>query len=225
MRQHHGFMTSMIPLEYPSEPIKKNIEVRLLWEVEIQTDKVIPARRPDMAVIILKNMCSKAKHKVSNIVHTVGYHFYTDRIALSKSCKESHQIVDKYSNRHPSKTQPRYYLSAGLPSLVIRFFNNKVDKLRENIAMQNDAFTPTLVTGTTTVILSPLKTCHHHLLENAILFLKISYVRLMPSFLTLNRLSAFRFSISHESIYYLQLKSFHSIPNQILPTIKRGDLI
>ena len=96
MLHHYGLKTSKTPLEYPSEPLKKNIEVKLSWEVEIQTDKVIPARRPDMAVIILKNMCSKSKHNLSNIVHTVGYHFYTYRIALSNSCNESHQIVDKY---------------------------------------------------------------------------------------------------------------------------------
>ena len=43
---------------------------------------------------IFKDLYRQAKHKVSKIVHTAKCKFYTERIALSSSGKELHQIVN-----------------------------------------------------------------------------------------------------------------------------------
>ena len=76
------------------------------------------------------------------------------RIALASSIKELHQVV-ALSNRHPPKILPKIYPSADLPSLFIRHFTNKVQKLRANIAAVH--VTSTLVTGTTTATFSSLE--------------------------------------------------------------------
>ena len=94
----------------------------------------------------------KAKHKVSKLVHTAKCKFCTERIALASSCKELHQIVNTLSNRHPPKILPTIYLSADLPSIFIKQFTNRVDKLRANIASEHA--TSTLVTGTTAATFS-----------------------------------------------------------------------
>ena len=67
----------------------------------------------------------QAKHKVSKLVHTAKYQFFTERIALASSIKELHQIVNTVSNRHPPSILPTIYHSADLPSLFIRHCNNK----------------------------------------------------------------------------------------------------
>ena len=71
----------------------------------------------------------QTKHKDSKLVHTAKCLFYT-KIALASFSKELHQIVDTLSNRHPPKIFPTIYPSADLPSLFIRHFNNKVEKVR-----------------------------------------------------------------------------------------------
>ena len=83
----------------------------------------------------------------SSLVHTAKCKFYTERIALASSSKELHQIVNTLSNRHPPKILPTIYPSADLPSIFIKHFTNKVEKLRANIASEH--VTSTLVTGTT----------------------------------------------------------------------------
>ena len=93
-----------------------------------------------------KELYRQAKHKASNLVHTAKCIFYTERIALASSCKELHQIVNALSNRHPPKILPTIYPSADIPSIFIKHFTNKVEKLRANIA--SEQFTSTLVTGT-----------------------------------------------------------------------------
>ena len=93
-------------------------------------------------------MHSQAKHKVSKLVHTAKCKFYTLRIALASSSKELHKIVNTLSNRHPPKILPTIYTGADLPSLFIKHFTNKVEKLRANIASEH--VTSTLVTRTTT---------------------------------------------------------------------------
>ena len=95
-------------------------------------------------------MCRQAKHKVSKLVHIAKCQFYSERIALASSSKELHQIVNTLSNRHPHKMLPNIYPSAELPSLFIKQFTNKVDKLRANIA--TEPVTSALVIGTTTVV-------------------------------------------------------------------------
>ena len=96
---------------------------------------------------IFKDLYSQAKHKVSNLVQTDKCKFYTERIALASSSKELHQIVNTLSNRHPPKILPTIYPSANLPSIFIKHFTNKVEKLRANIASEH--VTSTLATGTT----------------------------------------------------------------------------
>ena len=66
---------------------------------------------------------------------------------MVSSSKELHQIVNILSNRHPPKILPTIYPSADLPSIFIKHFTNKVEKLRANIASEH--VTSTLVTGTT----------------------------------------------------------------------------
>ena len=72
--------------------------------------------------------------------------------ALAYSSKELHQIVSALSNRHPARISPTIYPSADLPSIFIKHFTNKVEKLRANIATEH--VTSTLVTGTTTATFS-----------------------------------------------------------------------
>ena len=78
--------------------------------------------------------------------------FYTDRIALASSSEELHQIVNTLSNRHSPKILPAIYPSAYLPSIFIKHYTNKVEKLRANIASEH--VTSTLVTGKTAATFS-----------------------------------------------------------------------
>ena len=103
-------------------------------------------------LIIFKDLYRQAKHKVSKLVHTAKCKFYTERIALASSSKELHQIVNTLSNRHPPKILPTIYPSADLPSIFIKHFTNKVEKLRANIASEH--VTSTLVTGKTAATFS-----------------------------------------------------------------------
>ena len=96
---------------------------------------------------IFKDLYGQAKHKVSILVHTAKCKFYTERIALSSSSKELHQIFNTLSNINPPKILPTIYPSADLPSIFIKHFTNKAEKLRANIASEH--VTSTLVTGTT----------------------------------------------------------------------------
>ena len=101
---------------------------------------------------IFKDLYGQAKQKVSILVHTAKCKFYTERIALASYSKELHQIVNTLSNRHPPKILPTIYPSADLPSIFIKHFTNKVEKLRANIASEH--VTSTLVTGTTAATFS-----------------------------------------------------------------------
>ena len=101
---------------------------------------------------IFKEMYIQSKHMVTKLVHTAKCKFYTERIALVSSSKELHQIVNTLSNRHLPKILPTIYPSVDLPSIFIKNFTNKVEKLRANIASVH--ITSTLVTGTTAAIFS-----------------------------------------------------------------------
>ena len=101
---------------------------------------------------IFKDLYGQAKHKVSILVHTAKCKFYTERIALASSSNELHQIVNTLSNRHPPKILPTIYPSADLPSIFIKHFTNKAEKLRANIASEH--VTSTFVTGTTAATFS-----------------------------------------------------------------------
>ena len=108
---------------------------------------------------IFKDLYRQAKHKVSKLVHTAKCKFYTERIALASSSKELHQIVNTLSNRHPPNILPSIYPSADLPSIFIKHFTNKLEKLRANIASEH--VTSTLVTGTTAATFSSFEKCHN----------------------------------------------------------------
>ena len=108
---------------------------------------------------IFKDLYGQAKHKVSILVHTAKCKFYTERIAPASSSKELHQIVHTLSNRHPPKILPTIYPSADLPSIFIKHFTNKAEKLRANIASEH--VTSTLVTGTTAATFSSFEKCHN----------------------------------------------------------------
>ena len=85
-------------------------------------------------------------------MHTAKCKFCNERIALASSSRELHQIVNTLSNRHPPKILPTIYPSADFPSLFIKHFTNKVEKLRANITSEH--VTSALVTGTTTATFS-----------------------------------------------------------------------
>ena len=82
-------------------------------------------------------------------MHTAKCIFYTERIALASSSKELHQIVNALSNRHPSKILLTISPSADIPSIFIKHFINKVEKLRDS-----EHVTSTLVTAATTATFS-----------------------------------------------------------------------
>ena len=85
-------------------------------------------------------------------MHTAKCKLCTEKIALTSSSKELHQIVNTLSKRHPPRILPTIYPSADLPSIFIKHFTNKVEKLRANIASEH--VTSTLVTGTTAATFS-----------------------------------------------------------------------
>ena len=88
-------------------------------------------------VNFLTDMYRQAKHKVSKLVHTAKSKLYVEGIVLASSSKELHQIVNTLSNRHPPKILPTIYPSADLPSIFIKHFTNKVEKLIANIASEH----------------------------------------------------------------------------------------
>ena len=104
-------------------------------------------------------MYRQVKHKVSKLVHTGKCKLYTERIALASSSKELHQIVNTFSNRHPPKILPTVYHSDDLPSIFLKHFTNKVEKLIANIASEHVA--STLDTGTTAATFSSFEKCHN----------------------------------------------------------------
>ena len=99
-----------------------------------------------------KELYGQAKHNVSKLVHTANCKFYIEGIALASSSKELHQIVNALSNRHPPKILPTIYPIADLPSIFIKHFTNKVEKLRASIASEH--VTSILDTGTTAATFS-----------------------------------------------------------------------
>ena len=125
------------------------------WSESIRDDLFIAKRKRrqkerkwrNTKSTIFKDLYRQAKHKVSKLVHSAKCKFYSERIALAFSSKELHQIVDTLSNRHPPTIFPTIYPSADIPSLFIKHFTNKVEKLRANIVSEH--VTSTLGTGTT----------------------------------------------------------------------------
>ena len=65
-----------------------------------------------------------------------------------------HQIANAQANRHPTNILTAIFLGADLPSLFIRHFTSKVEKLRVNITLYQATLTSTRVTGTNTITFS-----------------------------------------------------------------------
>ena len=112
------------------------------WFESIRDDLYIAKRKRRQAERRWRNtkltfIKDYAKHMVSKLVHSAKCKFYTDRIALASSSNELHQIVNILSNRHPPKILPTIYPGADLPSIFIKHFTNKVEKLRANIASEH----------------------------------------------------------------------------------------
>ena len=85
-------------------------------------------------------------------MHTAKCKACTEGIALASSSNELYQIVNTLSNRHPHRILPTIYPSADLPSIFIKHYTNKVEKLRANTASEH--VTSTLLTWTTAATFS-----------------------------------------------------------------------
>ena len=151
--QFCDFLRTVIDKHAPPSLRKAITHNSSSWFESIRDELFIAKRKRHQAEIkwrntkltIFKDLYRQAKHKVSKLVHSSKCKFYTERIAL-------HQIVNILSNRHPPKILPTIYPSADLPSIFIKHFTNKVEKLRANIASEH--VTSTLVTGTTAATFS-----------------------------------------------------------------------
>ena len=93
---------------------------------------------------------------------------YTERIALASSSKELQKNANTLSNRHPHNTLPTIYPSADLPSIFIKHFTNKVEKLRANISSVH--VTSTLVTGKTAASFSSFEKLSQLTVKECILY-------------------------------------------------------
>ena len=155
MKQYCDFLCTVINKHAPPSLQKVITHNSSPWFASIRDELSIAKRERHQAerkwrntkLTIFKDLYRQAKYKVSKLVHTAKCKFNTKRKSLASSSKELHQIDNTLSNRHPPKILPTYYPSADLPSLFIRHFTNRVEKLRANIASEH--VTSTLVTGTT----------------------------------------------------------------------------
>ena len=158
--QFCDFLRTVLDKHAPPSPWKVITHNSSPWLESIRDELFIAKRERRLAerkwsntkLTIFKDLYGQAKHKVSKLVHTAKCKFYTERIALASSSKELDQIVNTLSNRHPPKILPTIYPSADLPSIFIKYFTNKEEKLRANIASEHVA--STLVTGTTAATFS-----------------------------------------------------------------------
>ena len=158
-------------------------------------------------------------------MHTAKCRFYTERIALASSSKELHQIVNTLLNRHPPKILPTIYHSADLPSIIIKHFTNKVEKLRANIASEH--VTSTLVTGTTIATFFSFEkvsqlTVKDYILNSAA---KSCDLDLIPSILLVECQDSILPSLT--DLFNSSLASSHNSSNQLLSRLfsRRGVLI
>ena len=158
-------------------------------------------------------------------MHTAKCKSYTEGIALASSSKELHQIINTLLNRHPPKTLPTIYPSADLPSILIKHFTNKEQKLRVNIASEH--VTSTIVTGTTAATFSSpknvsqltVKECIHNSAP------KSCELDPIPSKLLIECLDSILPSLTN--LFNSSLASSHNASNQLLSHLfsKSGVLI
>ena len=98
-------------------------------------------------------------------MHRGKCQFCIEGIAFSSTCRELHQIVNTLLTS--TKSWSTIYPSADIPMLSTRHSNNKVGKVRANVALEPVALITTLATGITTedfssvekLSLSTLKEC------------------------------------------------------------------
>ena len=154
------FLRTVIDKHAPPSLRKVMTQNSCPWFESIRDDLFMAKRKRRQAerkwrntkLTIFKDLYRQAKHKVSKLVHSAKCEYYTEGIALASSSKELNQIVNTLSNRHPPNILPTIYPNADLPSIFIKHFTNKVEKLRDNIASEH--VTSTLVTGTTAATFS-----------------------------------------------------------------------
>ena len=104
------------------------------------------------ALLLLYINDIKEKIQSNERLYADDTNVYREVNSINDHDHELHQIVNTLSNRHPPKILPTIYPSADLPSIFIKHFTNKVEKLRANIASEH--VTSTLVTGTTAATFS-----------------------------------------------------------------------
>ena len=174
---------------------------------------------------IFKDLYIQTKHKASKLVHTAKCKFYTGRIAPASSSKELHQIVNTLSNRHPSEILPTIYPRADLPSILIKHFTNKVEKLRANIASEH--VTSTLAIGTTAATFSSFEKVSQLTVKECILSSAPKSCEIDPihSKLLIEFLDFILPSLT--DLFYSSLASSHNASNHLLSHLfsKRGVLI
>ena len=186
--RHLLYTNTCCILDKHSPPSLRNVMTHdsTPWHKSIRDELFIAKRERRQAerkwrntrLAIFQDLYRQAKHKVSKLVHTARCKFYTEGIALAFSIKELHQILNTLSNRHPPKILPTIHPSADLPSIFIKHFTNKVEKLRANIAFEH--ITSTLVTGTTAATSFSFEKVSQ-LTVKEFLFLLLSHVNLIPS--------------------------------------------
>ena len=170
--QYSDFLRSVLDKHAPSF-LRKVINNNSSPWFETIRDELLKLREKDVKqwrnikLTIFNDLYRQAKHKVSKLVHKSKCKYYTERIALASSSKELHQIVNTLSNRHTSKILPTIYPSADLPSIFIKHFTNKVEKLRADIASEHVA--STLVTGTTAATFSSFEKVSQLIVKECIL--------------------------------------------------------
>jgi len=54
---HYGFQICDKPWLYVPQPVIESKNVKIPWDFEVRTDHIISVRRPDIAVILQKEMC------------------------------------------------------------------------------------------------------------------------------------------------------------------------
>ena len=160
---------------------------------------------------IFKDMYRQAKHKVSKLVYTAKCKCYTEKIYLVTSSKELHQIVNTLSNGHPPRMLPTIYPSADLPSILIKHFTSKVEKLRASIASEH--VTSTLVTGTTAASFSSPSSVTDMLHEMPLHNRNTrSFSYSMP---LLNRPAHSKVTLGDRSFSFASSSVWNSIPNDV----------
>ena len=128
----------------------------------------------NIKLTIFKDLYRQTKHNASNLAHTLNCQFYTEKLAQAFFSKEPHQIFNALSSRHPLKILHTIYPIVDFPSLFIKYFKNKEEKLSGNIALEPTTSTSSLVIWTTTVNYSSSQMWRSPLLKNSFLLLLLS---------------------------------------------------